>query len=403
MTTDSPLRLAPRSRDVSLYVHIPFCRSKCRYCDFYSIPDAGRGTMEDLVRAEIAEIDRFAAELELESPDTVFIGGGTPSLLPVDLLAKLLARIGNAWTPVEWTVEANPESLSGDFVAACADAGVTRLSLGVQSFDDRLLALLGRAGTADHVRRALDLLASSWTGDLSLDLISGIPTQTVAGALRDLERAAACAPGHLSLYALTLEEGTPLFEAARSGELVPPGEDEEVGLWRASNELLAASGYRRYEVSNFARPGKECRHNLRYWRLDPYVGVGPGAASTLAGADGEVLRLEAPRDVRRYSASAPLASLAREELSPGTVLLEQLMMGLRLEEGIERARIRRRFGLSLEECLGGSWEEWIERGLVRPDEEFYACTDEGRLLLNALLREAAGKIAERRDLSVSWP
>ena len=359
--------------------------------------------MESVVRAEIAAIDWFAAALAVASVDTVYVGGGTPSLLPVDLMEKLFARIGSAWRPAEWTVEANPESLSNEFLAVCARMGVTRLSLGVQSFDDRLLAVLGRAGTPVHTRRALDLLAAGWNGDLSLDLMTGIPTQTAAGALADLEQAIGLKPGHLSVYTLTLEEGTPLRRAVETGECAPPPGDEELSLWSEVGARLADAGYRHYEVSNFARPGKECRHNLRYWRLDPYIGVGPGAASTLPGAGGEALRLETTRDLREYCGTDPPGYLTREAPAAGSVLLEQLMLGLRLETGIERSRIARRFGMSLEDCLGGLWEKWLGKGWVRPSETDYVCTEEGRLILNVLLREAAGAIADRRDLRVSWP
>ncbi len=403
MNSDPAPPLDFHPRDNALYVHVPFCRSKCRYCDFFSIAEADKETMAEVVRAEIAGIDRFADALRVESIETVYIGGGTPSLLPIDLLDKLLARIGGVFRPVEWTVEANPESLSPEFLAACARSGVTRLSLGVQTFDDRLLRLLGRAGTAAHTRRALDLLAASWTGDLSLDLISCLPTQTVAGALRDLEEAVDEAPGHLSVYDLTLEEGTPLFAAMRSGEYAPATAGLEADLWRESRAFLAASGFGHYEVSNFARPGKECLHNLRYWRLEPYIGVGPGAASTLPGADGGALRLETTRDLKEYCAAEPLSSISYERLSAGTVLLEQLMMGLRLENGIERARIVRRFGMTLEACLDGLWESWFRRGWVRPAETAYACTEEGRFSLNALLREAAGVVVGKRDLKLAWP
>ncbi|MBN2351136.1 MAG: radical SAM family heme chaperone HemW [Spirochaetales bacterium] len=403
MKTDSSPSLQPHPHDNALYVHVPFCRRKCRYCDFFSIADADRETMQAVVRAEIDGIDRFADALAVASIDTVYIGGGTPSLLPGDLLERLLARIGGAWRPVEWTVEANPESLSRDFIDVCARTGVTRISLGVQTFDDRLLRFLGRAGTAAHNRRALDLLAARWPGELSLDLIVCIPTQTVAGALRDLEGAVARAPGHVSLYDLTLEEGTPLFAAVRSGECAQPTTESEIEVWRETRSFLTASGYRPYEVSNFARPGKECLHNLRYWRLDPYIGVGPGAASTVPGADGTALRLETTQDLRQYCAADPLSALSVERLSAGALLLEQLMMGLRLEDGIERSRIARRFGAPLEELLGGAWDHWLAKGWVRADESAYACTDEGRLCLNPLLREAAGSISGRSNLKVVWP
>jgi oxygen-independent coproporphyrinogen-3 oxidase len=403
MEKTAHLRLAPHPRRNSLYVHIPLCRSKCRYCDFFSVPDLSRETLEKLTAAEIAGIDWFAEALAAASVDTVYFGGGTPSLLPLDLLEKLFARIGSAWQPVEWTVEANPESLTTEFVALCARSGVTRLSLGVQTFDDRLLGILGRPGTAAHTRRALELLAVRWTGDLSLDLITGIPTQTPRAALADVASAIACLPGHLSLYELTLEKGTPLYDDVHSGALSPPPLGDDAGFWNELCAALTAAGFNHYEVSNFARPGKESRHNLQYWRLDPYIGVGPGAASTLSGADGAILRLETSLSFREYCEAGPDEYLACERLDARAVLLEQLMMGLRLTRGIERERMLRRFGRPLEECLGGLWEQWLARGLVAPGQAVYACTNAGRLVLNQLLREAAGAIGRLTDLEVNWP
>jgi oxygen-independent coproporphyrinogen-3 oxidase len=406
MKKNPPLRLAPHPFDNALYLHLPFCKSKCAYCDFFSLAGRPRETMEKIIDAEIVGIDWFLESLGAETIDTAYVGGGTPSLLPPDLLRRLFARIAAAGRPREWTVEANPESLTGEFLDACAEAGVTRLSLGIQSFDDRLLGLLRRAGRAADNRRALDLVAARWSGDfsrdLSLDLITGIPTQSGRDALRDVDDALAARPAHLSLYELTLEEGTPLAEAVGSGECpsLPPARH---AFWEEARARLTAAGYRHYEVSNFARPGKECLHNLRYWRLDPYIGVGPGAASTLAGAGGEVLRLETSRRFPEYCSADPGRYLSREVIPARSVLLEQLMMGLRLEEGIERSRILRRFGRPLEEILGGLWSDWLERGLVRPDAGAYACTDEGRLLLNTLLREAAAGTGNLHGLTVDWP
>jgi oxygen-independent coproporphyrinogen III oxidase len=402
---------------LSLYVHVPFCATKCRYCDFYSVPvdgDDGPGSVAArVVGRTLAQLDRFRERAPDARFETAYVGGGTPSVLPRPLLERLLDRISEL-KPSEWTVEANPESLDREFLAACANAGVTRLSVGLQSMDDRLLAVLGRPGTAADNRRAIEAVAGAWRGESSFDLIAGIPGQSTVGLLGDVAAAAGSGAGHASLYSLTVEPGTPLSRLVASSTVrrnLPAHDDE---LWLAGREALEVAGLRQYEVSNFARRGRECRHNLRYWRLEPYLGIGPGAVSTLppdmAAAlvgdpiDAPVARLSNPRDIATFLGKAA-EGIEVEKVTGREFILETLMMGLRLIEGISGDSFRRRFGYGFDDLAPGLWQHWVERGMASPGPSRLRLTDRGLLLLDALLRELAGAIADSPSPPpvVRWP
>jgi oxygen-independent coproporphyrinogen-3 oxidase len=430
---------------LSLYVHVPFCRSKCPYCDFFSIGVPVQSVVEQVLRQIEAELDYFAELLAPVGVTTVYVGGGTPSLLPPGLFEGLLDCIvaflspkagGSGRKPsgdpgvaptgedrFEWTVEANPESLSREHLETCRTRGVTRLSVGIQSFDAKILSTLGRAGGARESAAALDLLAGGWTGEVNLDLISGIPGQKWTVLRRDLDRALEAAPGHVSLYSLTLDD--PAHPLARKLD-----RDQQERLWLRGCGLLESRGYLNYEISNFARPGHECRHNLRYWLLEPYLGIGPGAVSTLPGPDDSVLRLAHPRSLERYLEGArSLWGLEDERVGPREFLLETLMMGLRLRDGIEVQRFVKRFGAGIQELLPKTWRRWRSGGLVESTEATgsteatastgakgppekaedhgsprYALSFKGRLLLDRLLvemQEELEGISEER-LAVRW-
>jgi putative oxygen-independent coproporphyrinogen III oxidase len=383
------------SKPVSLYVHLPFCRSKCPYCDFFSVPCDRNEDIERVVDDILEEMGWFARLLLPSTVPTVYVGGGTPSLLPPHSLERLLAGIrAFAPEPEEWTVEANPESLTVAFLQTCARQGVGRLSLGVQSTRDRLLRVLGRPGDESDNRAALARIRSFWRGRLNLDFLVGVPGQSRADLFGDLLQARQTGAGHVSLYALTPPPGTALAKAVQ--------EDARDELWLAGFEQLEAQGYRNYEVANFARPGEECLHNLRYWRLLPYLGVGPGAVSTLPGAGGEVFRLYHAEDVTAYRAGNPWG-LRQEMIRPKEFLLETLMMGFRLRRGIDAEEFSRRFGRPLPELLPVAWREWEQRGCLREDPEVYAFTDQGRLLLNRRLLEAQQALEALTGLQVRWP
>ena len=416
MAVSDPVRL-------SLYVHVPFCASKCRYCDFFSVPVGSGAGVEGLasrvVEQTIAQLDRFLGRAPAVRFETVYVGGGTPSVLPRELLFRLFRRLRDL-DPAEWTVEANPESLDRSLLETCARAGVTRLSVGIQSMDDRHLACLGRPGTTVDNLAALELIAGSWRGETSLDLIAGAPGQTREGIIADIAAVVRAGCGHASLYSLTVEPGTPLAGLVDSGSVALNPRDHDDELWLEGRAALEAGGLRQYEVSNFARPGKECRHNLRYWRLEPYLGIGPGAVSTLPPAlaaaltgvreDAAVIRLSNPRDLTRFLSAAhgPAGvpwGIEKEAVPASSFVLETLMMGMRLVDGISTASFRHRFGCRLGDLAPGLWKRWVGQGFARPERGSLRLTGRGLLVLDSLLGELAATLSAARlpPIAVSWP
>jgi putative oxygen-independent coproporphyrinogen III oxidase len=325
-----------------LYVHIPFCRSRCAYCDFASEPiaphaRAGRvGTYVERLRQELAE--RSAIEAGAEPFETVYLGGGTPTVLPEDLLVRLVSDLAHLQEGVadrEFTVEANPGTLTADLLRRLGDAGITRVSLGIQSFSPRSREALGRHTKQAEVEEAPRLLAGaedSWGLQWNLDLVFGIPGQDWAEASTDIDRAIGAGPHHISLYDLTYTPGfaARVTRTAGAGALDAAGAFAERYLPSAAARLEAA-GYERYEVSNFARPGHECRHNQAYWHGEDYLGVGAAAVSTI----GQERRTN-PSSVDGYVAGH---SPALESLTRRLRLWEKAMLGLRTTAGVDEAEV----------------------------------------------------------------
>ena len=364
-----------------LYVHVPFCQSKCHYCDFnsstdsYLIPD----WLAALEKEALWYQDRF------DVFDTLYLGGGTPSLLDLRPLAALLQALRRhfRFTPAtEVTLEANPDDLGPEKLRAYLDLGVNRLSVGVQSFHDRELAFLGRRHNARQTVEALEAARIAGFGNLSLDLIYGLPGQRLEDWNQTLEQALSFQPEHLSCYQLTYEPETPLGRRKARGEAAPATEEEERGFFLFTSRFLEGRGYLHYEISNFARTGgpdgKPCysRHNRKYWRQVPYLGLGPGAHSFQDG-----VRWWNCLPVEQYCQSlaqgrAPLAD--RETLSAEQIRLEALYLGLRTREGVPLEIIRRTPG----------WEKILEElnkaGLVKMNQERVVPTRQGFLLADRL-------------------
>ncbi len=418
----------------SLYLHVPFCRSKCFYCDFFSVPRCGRGSegvLESRIVAEtLRQAQRFHDALGIRKFDTVYVGGGTPSCLPRPELARLLEALGG-FSPFEWTVEANPESIDEEFLELCLRYGVSRLSIGFQSNRDSLLSLLGRPGNREDNLRALEMLGRKWRGEIGVDLLAGIPGQTAADLESDLSMLYEAGIGHISLYSLTVEPETELERMIRSGEVTPNPEELSEELWLIGKNSLQKAGYGHYEISNFALPGRECRHNLRYWRLEPYIGVGPGAVSTLTlsdakaigaplgGPTGEppgesvgeavaasVVRLSNPCDLGAFLAGeAEDWNVGVETIGDRDFMLETLMVGLRTSMGIDQSSFSRRFGGEFQEFYPGLWESWMDQGLAESSAESLRLTEKGRLFLNRLLAgiQEKTKSSDFPPLYVQWP
>lgn len=408
---------------VSLYLHLPFCVRKCRYCDFLSGPyDAA--VRRRYLRALETEI-RLSAETFGNgslSADTVFLGGGTPSLLDADELAHLVAVLSESFRILpgaEITMECNPGTVDREKLLAFREAGINRLSIGVQSFRDEELKLLGRIHTAEEARQCV--LDARWAGfdNISLDLISALPGQSIGQWMESLREAAALAPEHISAYSLILEDGTPLKEAALQGKLPRlPDEDEDRKMYHETRSFLAEHGYHRYEISNYAKKGFESRHNSGYWTGHPYLGLGIGAASFYAGcrwshtrsmtsylqalesagasagasakSDGESLSSAEKATGHRCQEYAEVLESIYEEkeiLSERDRMAEFMFLGLRRMQGVSEAEFLRRFGRTMEEVYGPVLKRYQELHMLQREGGRIFLTERGIDVSNAVMAD----------------
>ena len=374
----SPKRLSlqssnPKKTDArasGLYIHVPFCASKCPYCDFFSIASA------DMIAAWFASVCR---ELDLyrerfERFETVYFGGGTPSLLSAQQLGSLMEHVRTRVriaTDAECTIEVNPDDLSSEKARALRDPGFNRLSIGVQSFDDRLLRFLQRRHTARQARDAFEHAAAAGFENISLDLMYGLPEQDWQA---ELAQAISLQPGHVSCYQLTIKPGTPFFSMQQEGRLPAASEETLAQLFLLTDSLLAEAGYDHYEISNYARePGCEARHNSRYWQHRPYLGLGPAAHSF----DGEKRwwNIDSVPDYCSLISSGSLPVAGSEILTPDQLRLERLMLGLRTSRGVAREDVG----------AGGSTLAQLEReGLITLHSGRIAPTPRGMLFADRL-------------------
>lgn len=373
---------------LAIYIHWPFCRSKCPYCDFNSHVrehiDASVWT-----QALVADLDRQAELAPDREVVSIFFGGGTPSLMPPDTAAALIERVKRHWRTshkLEITLEANPNSAEAKRFAGFAAAGVNRLSLGVQALRPDALTFLGRAHDRDEALAAIRLSQDLFKRT-SFDLIYARPGQSIDAWGEELNEALALAGEHLSLYQLTIEPGTAFHTRAAKGELILPDDDVAAAMFELTQERLAVSGRPAYEISNHARPGAESRHNLAYWRYEDYLGIGPGAHGRVT------------KDGMRYATRQrrlPEAWLKQpefEEMTPigrDTAVEEMVMMGLRLTEGISRARLEALADCDIEALFGISLARLIGGGFIALDTERFRATDTGRQRLNAVLGRLFG-------------
>ncbi|MCX7682524.1 MAG: radical SAM family heme chaperone HemW [Anaerolineae bacterium] len=371
-----------RLSSLSVYVHIPFCRARCAYCDFNTY--AG---LESLLPRYVAALCR---EVELAgnrwgdfSLATVYFGGGTPSLMTPEMVERVLNALSLAFCmppDVEITLEANPGTVDGHKLRQLRSLGVNRLSLGAQSAHDAELRLLGRIHTWGEVVATVQEAREAGFANLSLDFIFGLPGQTLERWQETLEAALGLAPEHLSLYALTVEEGTPLWEQIEQHLLPAPDDDLAAGMYEYAEERLAAAGYSHYEISNWAREGYACRHNLTYWHNEPWLGVGAGAHSWLDGR--RWANLSHPEDYIRALERGEMPVAEHERIELATEMGETMMLWLRLAEGADALRFRERFGVELEAVFGGELAELCEVGLLEWDGRVARLTPRGRLLGN---------------------
>jgi len=372
----------------SLYVHVPFCEAKCSYCDFYSVPQGG-------VR-ESRYVDALAAESALRTPAdfaprTVFVGGGTPTALDDADFAKMLALVRDVAARggrlVEWTVEANPGSLTPWKARALADAGVTRISLGVQSFDDAVLRSVGRVHDAKTAREAVAIARNSGVPAVSLDLLFAIPGQGLATFENDLREAVALGTDHVSAYALLYEHGTAMTRRHDEGLVEREEEDVELTMMRRAREVLGAAGFGRYEVSNFARPGRECLHNVNYWRNGEYLGLGASAASYLGGE--RRTNVASWRDYETAVLAGRDAVAFSERLTPAAAMGEEVMLRLRMAEGVSLAALTSRWGIDAARRYATLVRQFVAAGILEATDggDRLAFTERGLEIADGVLAE----------------
>jgi len=360
-----------------LYVHIPFCHRKCGYCDFNSYALSGE-IVSAFVDALHQEIER-CPYAGVRVP-TVFFGGGTPTFLDGETLARLLEHLHQRFAidaSAEITIEANPGSVNRKQLCILRRAGFNRLSFGVQSFDADELKRMDRIHTPQDVLRGVDEARTAGFNNLNLDLIFALPDQTLSRWESNLKQAVALCPEHLSLYALMLEPNTRFYHLYQKGKLRLPDEETQVAMFRLAQHLTREAGYRQYEISNYALPGYECRHNLIYWHNLPYLGFGPGAVSFFEGR--RWTNIKHPREyVRRVHAGESL-ELESEHLTGWASVAETIMLGLRLLDGIDLAQLEQRYGLPVRTYYQPVIQKMVVRGWLAQQGSRIYLTEEGLL------------------------
>jgi putative oxygen-independent coproporphyrinogen III oxidase len=383
--------MAPGSDAFGVYVHWPFCAQKCPYCDFNSHVRFGGVDEARFLSAYLAELERTRALIGPRVVQSIFFGGGTPSLMVPATVAAILNRIGELWSiapDAEITLEANPGSVEAERFRGYAAAGVTRVSLGVQSLDDRVLKSLGRIHSVAEAKAAIEIARDNFDR-VSFDLIYARPGQTAAAWRAELSEALALARGHLSLYQLTIEPETPFAALHAAGKLVTPDADQSLALYDITQELTGAAGLPAYEISNHAVPGEESRHNLLYWRYGEYVGCGPGAHGRLV-LDGVRHATSAERVPERWLERVEREGSGLIEMLPLTRAEEadeMLLMGLRLAEGIDLDRLAAKGALapSSDAIAEMTRAHLIETVTGAGGERRIRATPEGRFVLNEIV------------------
>lgn len=378
----------------SLYVHVPFCRRKCAYCDFAShVPRPGQ--FERYVRALRGELALRQGELA-DRLETCYFGGGTPTALPLDVLTPLLEPLGGRLAEQgELSIESNPATVTRELAERLCELGVNRVTLGAQSFVPSELETLGRLHGPGEIERAADTLRAAGMSNLAIDLIYAIPGQSPADWQTSLEQALALVPEHVSCYALSIEPHTPLHARWQGGELSQTHEETQRDMYDQAVEVLGAAGYEHYELSNFARPGRACRHNLVYWRNGTYLGVGPAACSYLAGR-----RRANPSDFDAWlaplEASPPTLPPTQDEtLPPSEAMGEALMLGLRLTAGVDETAFASRYGQTPLEAFPRSIARQIELGALRREAGRLRLDREAYFTSDSVLADILAEAAER--------
>lgn len=384
---------------IGVYIHIPFCARKCRYCGFLSFPGYPPEMYEAYVDAAVSELKSFNEGFTGKyTADTVFIGGGTPSLLSGEQISRLIDAVRDTFgiaEDAEITMEANPNSLTRQKLEAYRAAGVTRLSMGAQSFSDRVLDSLGRVHKAADIGRAFRQAREAGFDNINLDLMFAVPDQTMEDLEDSLRQAIELGPEHISLYGLQLEEDTIFYEEYKSGIIDLPDEKDEEAMYHAAVKILTEAGYAHYEISNYAKPGYECRHNLKYWEMGDYIGIGPGAHSYVRGSAPAGERRSNVTDLSEY---IELASNGRPATDRESRVVDSkrdamavfVFTGLRKLEGIDLGEFERRFGnsfFSVYKDRADVIKMYMDSGMMKLSGNRLAITEKGIYISNDIMSE----------------
>lgn len=373
-------------KTLGLYCHIPFCKSKCAYCDFCSVAGSGNHARSVYVDALCREIAEMGKRAEGYAVDSVFIGGGTPTLLGDSLFKKLISCMYDEFfvaDSAEFTVEANPATVTKKLAETLVRCGVNRVSLGLQSVHQNELKLLGRIHTLEDFEKSYEILRMAGITNINVDVMFGIPEQTAESFLNTLKHVVSLHPEHISAYGLQIEPGTPFF--ARKDELPLPSEDEEYSMYIYACEFLEQHGYGHYEISNFALPGKECRHNKKYWNGDQYIGLGCAAHSFFGGE-----RFGRCEDISQYVSSVKHKALdstvdSREVITLSSFESDYVMLRMRLAEGVNKKAYKTVFGFDFDERYADKLKPYVDAGFVINGPDACRFTTDGMYVSNTVL------------------
>lgn len=374
-------------KDLGIYVHVPFCVRKCGYCDFLS----GAGNEEErksYIEALIGEIRSYKEFAKAYRVSTVFIGGGTPSCLEGGQIRGIMEAVRETFDlekRPEITIEMNPGTVTEEKLAAFKESGVNRLSIGLQSVDNANLKMLGRIHTREDFERSFNLARKAGFDNINLDLISSIPGQNVESWKEELCQAAAFEPEHISVYQLILEEGTAFYEKYAGHPELLPDEETSRSIYEVTGEVLEEMGYEQYEISNYAKPGKTCRHNLKYWERSDYLGLGLGAASMVRN-----IRMDNTRDMKEYLEKSTQPKTMRKNvqfIEEPQQMEEFMFLGLRKTRGISKKEFHRLFGREIELVYEKALKKLLEAGLLAEKKDRLYLSKEGVLLSNGVLAE----------------
>lgn len=369
-------------KTMGLYVHIPFCKKKCLYCDFPSFGNMEE-KYEEYVCALEREIEKRGQYYKNCQVSSIFFGGGTPTVLSKEQLERLMLKIKKSFVlaeDAEITIEANPGTMEAEKAEALKKIGFNRLSMGVQAWQNRLLSTLGRIHTIEAFQSNYQVARKAGFDNINVDLIFALPTQTFEDWKETLDKITSMNPEHISAYSLIIEEGTPFYEAFQKGELLEIGEELDREMYHYAVSFLEEKGYGQYEISNFAKVGRESRHNKVYWQTEPYLGVGLGAHSYLNGN-----RFHNPYELDKYILADGEISLLEEEKEIVTkegAMGEFMFLGLRMTEGVSYERFFRRFGVEMTSVYGEVIYDFVESGLLMQTERGIALTARGIDLSN---------------------